>query len=257
MMKNILLLVAKPRIGKSTCIKKIVNLLGESNCTGFYTEEIRDETTGERTGFLTKTLSGEETLLASTSFDSKLKIGKYGVHIEEFEKIGLPSLKSVFHNDRTLIIDEIGPMQMCSKRFREILLKLQKTEKIIIGTICFKGCDFIEDYKKMPNVDLIELTLENRDIMPNKVMELINYLKDYHTRIERKKVKAQKYIHELERFSLDELKITLNSEHGVRKIEYRKDKKFSCTCDFCKEFATCSHIMAVESLIYQLKDRSE
>ena len=36
-----ILLTALPRTGKSTAIKKIVNMLGKDNCGGFYTEEIR------------------------------------------------------------------------------------------------------------------------------------------------------------------------------------------------------------------------
>ncbi len=111
-MKNILLLTARPRTGKSTCIKKIVDLLGKENCVGFYTEEIRDSETSERTGFMIKTLSGKQTVLASIFLDSKLKIGKYGVNIEEFEKICLPILETSLDNDKILIIDEIGPMQM-------------------------------------------------------------------------------------------------------------------------------------------------
>ncbi len=45
-----ILLTALPRTGKSTAIKKIVNMLGKDNCGGFYTEEIRED--GERVLFL-------------------------------------------------------------------------------------------------------------------------------------------------------------------------------------------------------------
>jgi len=36
-----ILLTAPPRTGKSTAIRKIVNMLGREKCGGFYTEEIR------------------------------------------------------------------------------------------------------------------------------------------------------------------------------------------------------------------------
>lgn len=90
--------------------------------------------------------------------------------------------------------------------------------------------------------------------MPEKILKLLDDLGNYNAKIKRKKIKSQRYVNELERFSLDELKLTINSEHGVRKIKYSKDNKFSCTCDFYKEFATCSHIMAIESLINKLKN---
>ncbi len=138
-MKNILLLTARPKTGKSTCIKKIIGLLGKSNCTGFYTEEIKDVDTNERIGFMIKTLTGEEILLASTFSDIKLKISKYGVNIENFEKICLPILEEALNNEKIIIIDEIGPMQMYSEKFKELLLELQKTEKKIIGTVFMKN----------------------------------------------------------------------------------------------------------------------
>lgn len=49
-----LLLTALPRTGKSTAIKKIVNMLGPNNCGGFYTEEIREN--DDRVGFRIKLL---------------------------------------------------------------------------------------------------------------------------------------------------------------------------------------------------------
>lgn len=234
--------------------KKIIDLLGKENCIGFYTEEIRDSETCQRTGFMIKTLSGKQAVLASTFFDSKLKIGKYGVNIEEFEKICLPTLESALDNDKIIIIDEIGPMQMYSERYKELLLRLEKSEKIIVGTIFSDKYDFIDDYKKLMNVDTIELTFENRDVMPQKILKLVSNIKNYNEKIKRKKMKSQKYINELDRFSLDELKITLNSEHGVRKVEYNKNKNFTCTCDFYKEFYTCSHIMAIKELINRVKN---
>jgi len=41
-MENIVLLSGEPRVGKTTALKKIIQMIGESNCIGFYTEEIRD-----------------------------------------------------------------------------------------------------------------------------------------------------------------------------------------------------------------------
>ena len=41
-MIRMILLTALPHTGKSTAIKKIIELLGTSNCGGFYTEEIRE-----------------------------------------------------------------------------------------------------------------------------------------------------------------------------------------------------------------------
>lgn len=35
------LLSGEPRIGKTTILKKIIQMIGECNCIGFYTEEVK------------------------------------------------------------------------------------------------------------------------------------------------------------------------------------------------------------------------
>ncbi|HLE08920.1 MAG TPA: nucleoside-triphosphatase, partial [Thermodesulfobacteriota bacterium] len=57
--KNILL-TGRPRVGKSTLIRKVVERLkefGYKNIGGFYTLEVRKE--GERAGFSINTLNGK------------------------------------------------------------------------------------------------------------------------------------------------------------------------------------------------------
>ena len=78
-------LTAPPKTGKSTAIKKIINMLGAKNCCGFYTKEIIED--GKRVGFKIVTLSGKEGILAHVSYDGEYRIGKYGVNLEEFEKV--------------------------------------------------------------------------------------------------------------------------------------------------------------------------
>ena len=71
-------LTAPPKTGKSTAIKKIINMLGTKNCCGFYTKEMIED--GRRVGFKIVTLNGKEGILAD-----EYRIGKYGVNLKEFE----------------------------------------------------------------------------------------------------------------------------------------------------------------------------
>lgn len=57
-----ILITAKPRMGKSAAIKNIINKVGINNCIGFYTEEIKEN--GERVGFQAVTLSGRTEIFA-------------------------------------------------------------------------------------------------------------------------------------------------------------------------------------------------
>ena len=161
-----ILLEALPRTGKSTAIKKIIDLLGINNCGGFYTEEVKEE--GERVGFRIYTLSGKTALLAHVKCESEYKISKYGVDVSTFENLCVKELEDAVNNDniKYIIIDEIGPMELFSTKYKELLIGLLNCHKPIIGTIYMNSYPWLDDFKKQENVELIEITLENRDELP-------------------------------------------------------------------------------------------
>jgi len=130
-MSNKILITAKPRTGKSTLIKKIISEVGYDKCGGFYTEEIRKD--GERTGFMIKTLDDKEAVLASVDIESDIKVSKYSVDIVAFENICLPGIEEALNNKEIIIIDEIGPMQMYSKKCKEVLSKVLNGDNKVLG----------------------------------------------------------------------------------------------------------------------------
>ncbi len=160
-----LLLTGKPHIGKSTAIKKIINCLGHENCGGFWTEEIIKENEELRTGFMIHTFDGNSGILADVNYTSDLRISRYGVNIEEFEKLCLPALETAIRDKEYVIIDEIGPMQVFSKKYQNILYKLLNSNKKIIGTIFHDSHPWLDEFKKQKSIKLYELTKENRDTL--------------------------------------------------------------------------------------------
>ncbi|MCX8015443.1 MAG: AAA family ATPase, partial [candidate division WOR-3 bacterium] len=84
----IILITGKPRSGKTTLIKNIMNKLPNKLYGGFYTEEIRDAN-NNRIGFRKKTTDGKETLLADVNLNSQHRIGKYKVNIAGVESVAL------------------------------------------------------------------------------------------------------------------------------------------------------------------------
>ena len=234
-------LTAPPKMGKSTAIKKIINMLGAKNCCGFYTKEIIED--GKRVGFKIVTLSGKEGILADVSYDGKYRIGKYGVNLEEFEKVALTELENIINTggDKYVIIDEIGPMQLFSDKYKELLLKIASTDKKIVGTAFYESYDWLDDFKKLDNVELIEINEMNRNDVPMEVVEKIS--KDdglFQTKIK----KAKKYVLYQNRFVDDGNKIIINSDHGTRVVNKLNDGGYLCSCDYFKSKGTCSHIMA-------------
>ena len=168
-----ILLTAQPKTGKTTAIHKIVDLLGIDNCGGFYTEEIRES--GERVGFKIETLSGKKGILSHINIDSKYRISKYGVDVNTFEKIGVEELKNVINdsNIKYIIIDEIGPMELYSEEYKRLLLELLNTDKPVIGTIFKNSYPWLDEFKKQDGIELIEVTLDNRDLLPYQIVSKI------------------------------------------------------------------------------------
>ena len=236
-----ILLTALPRTGKSTAIKKIVNMLGVDNCGGFYTEEIREN--AERVGFRIKTLSGRTAILSHVNIQSDYKISRYGVDLKAFEDICLNELINAV-NDPTIkyiIIDEIGPMQLFSTKYKEILIELLNCNKPIVGTIFMNPYEWLDDFKKNTNVKLVEITLDNRDILP---LEIVEEISKNDIELQRKIQKAKRYSLELERFRIVDNKMLVSSEHGLRTIT-KEHGKYICDCDFYNKNKTCSHIITI------------
>ncbi len=236
-----ILLTAQPRTGKSTAIKKIVNMLGRSNCGGFYTEEIRED--GERVGFRICTLKGKTGLLSHVNIKSDYKISRYGVDIKTFENLCINELEEAINSKKVkyIVIDEIGPMELFSSKFKDLLIKLTNSNKPIIGTIFMNSYDWLDDFKKKDNVNIIEITLDNRNELPLQVVEML--AKD-NSLLQEKIEKAKKYSLELNRFEVFDDKIIVHSLHGNRTVKI-EDGEYSCDCDFYQTNNTCSHIMAV------------
>ncbi|QOR35180.1 AAA family ATPase [Clostridium sp. 'deep sea'] len=168
-MKKKIFITAKPRTGKSTAIKKVVDLIGKENCYGFYTEEIRID--GKREGFKIITMDGREGILASTRSESKVRLSRYGLELDTFEELCISSITNLPNTDKLIIIDEVGPIQMFSESFKKTLIEVIKEPNPIIGTIFFKDHPWIDEFKNRAEVSLIEITFDNRDEIPKKLIE--------------------------------------------------------------------------------------
>ena len=165
-----LLLTGIPGIGKTTLIRAVLKQLDEIRCAGFYTEEKRHG--GQRIGFKIVTLDGQEGTLASIG-RKEPTVGRYSVHVEEFEKLALPQLDAEITPADIYVIDEIGKMELLSPRFRNKVVDLLARLSNLLATIAKKGKGFIEQLKERNDIELIEVTRENRDRLVGEIVARI------------------------------------------------------------------------------------
>jgi nucleoside-triphosphatase THEP1 len=171
-MKNILI-TGLPGIGKTTVIRKVIELCSPLKFAGFYTSEIRVNNT--RQGFKIFSLSGQEGILAHENFYSGFQVGKYGVNLKDLEDIGVKEIQRSNTAD-VIIIDEIGKMEVFSEMFCRAVEDVLDSKSIVLGTISRKAGGFIKKIHSRDDVQIVEVTSANRNSLPQY---LSNRIKEY------------------------------------------------------------------------------
>lgn len=168
--KNIFLTGA-PSSGKTTVIKKMIAGLNFP-ANGFYTQE--EKINDKRIGFLMQTLDGKTAYLAHQDIESDFKIRRYGVSIKNIESVAVPSIAPLDSN--IIILDEIGKMECFSKMFKQAAIAALDASNIVIGTITFGGDEFILKIKNRNDIEINEVTSDNRNCLPEFILNKISHL---------------------------------------------------------------------------------
>jgi nucleoside-triphosphatase len=134
--------------------------------SGFLTREMRGDGR-RRVGFEIETFGGEHGLLAHVDIKGPPRVGRYGVDLEEFERLALPALEAP--GDGVVLIDELGKMELASERFRESVLALFDSDVPIVATVHTFRHPFTDALKARPEVSTVRLTAANRDGLPEEL----------------------------------------------------------------------------------------
>jgi nucleoside-triphosphatase len=168
-LKKNIFLTGAPSSGKTTVIKKVIARLN-LRANGFYTEEER--VGGIRVGFLMRTLDGKKAYLAHQDIKSDFHIRRYGVSIENIETLAVPAIAPVGQN--VIILDEIGKMECFAEVFKTAAIRALESSNIVVGTITFGGDAFISGIKSRKDLEIHEVSPENRDALPDLILGKIS-----------------------------------------------------------------------------------
>lgn len=166
-MAKAILLTGAPGCGKTTLIRNVINRL-PGPIGGFYTQEIREGRI--RKGFEIITLDGKRGTLAHVKVRSKVKVSKYGVDINTLDALAVTAIQEAISQGGIVIIDEIGPMEIKSSRFRHTVLKALESNVTVLGTIVKRDTSFANQIKSRPDVTLIEVDFGNRDSLVDHLL---------------------------------------------------------------------------------------
>jgi nucleoside-triphosphatase len=169
--KRKVLLTGRPGCGKTTLVRRVVKELAQS-AGGFYTEEIRER--GLRRGFKIVTLDGKEGVFAHVNFKTHQRLGKYGLDLSPLETISIEAVRKAIREREVTVIDEIGPMEIRSAIFRDVVNEAFNSRAPLLGTITARPFPFTDAIKKRRDVTLIEVRGDNRE-------QLVSELSDHFT----------------------------------------------------------------------------
>ena len=105
------------------------------------------------------------------SIKSQFHIRRYGVDIHNIEEIAIPAITPI--KNQVIILDEIGKMECFSEKFMQAALTALNSPNIVIGTITLGGTDFIQQVKQRQDIVIFEVTLDNRDQLPDTILARI------------------------------------------------------------------------------------
>jgi nucleoside-triphosphatase len=163
-MKIRLGITGKPKIGKSTIIKEVIGRLKTEGIAagGMLTSDIHER--GRRVGFSIEDInSGVKGVLAHVH-QGGTKVGKYGVNLIDLDSIGANSIKDAISSPdiAVVIVDEIGPMELKSKRFINAIEEAISSDKHIIVSVHQRSeHELVRRIKH--DFEIFVVTEENRD----------------------------------------------------------------------------------------------
>lgn len=127
---------------------------------GFITQEIREK--GDRVGFqIVSYPEGKRGVLARKGMTSSYRLGSYGVNLQDLESIGCAAIEKALFSGRIIIVDEIGKMELFSKKFRGILNQALNSQQKVLATIMERKNEFADRIKAREDVTIVKMNRLN------------------------------------------------------------------------------------------------
>jgi nucleoside-triphosphatase len=168
-----LLITGRPGVGKTTLVEEVVQTMIDKGVrfSGFLTREIREN--GLRAGFKVIELPGGiEGTLATKDGASVRRVGRYGVDVEDFERVAMPALEA--RGIDFAVIDEIARMELFSSAFSARARALLSGEKPrVFATVQERSLDRLDEWGVREACEIRTLKRESREEIYRRALEWI------------------------------------------------------------------------------------
>ncbi|MGE5533265.1 MAG: NTPase [Bacillota bacterium] len=171
--KRIWILTGAPGVGKTTVLIKTVEALKANGVTvgGMVSREVRGG--NMRVGFeILDLTSGRHGWLAHINQKDGPQVGKYHVNIQDLENIGVQAITQALEKCRVITIDEIGPMELYSQKFKQIVAYALESKKLVLAVVHGKARDpLVTQVKLRGDSEVFRVTFANRDVIQEQLLK--------------------------------------------------------------------------------------
>ena len=112
--------------------------------------------------------------LAHVNIKSPQRVSEYGVDLESFEAEAVSILDPNAVDVDLFVVDEIGKMECFSDKFVDAIRRLLQSDKSLLATVAQRGSGLMDEVKSYPGVELLHLTRETRDEVPQRIAHLLD-----------------------------------------------------------------------------------
>jgi nucleoside-triphosphatase len=153
-----------PGVGKSTLVQKVAAKTG-CHVGGVLARDMRFK--DRRIGFELLDLASGATGVLADEVGAGPQLGKYRVHPEELDNVGARAVENAIGCD-LIVVDEIGPMELSSRRFVAAVEKALSSDKPML-VVLHEWSQHRLAKKIRSTFRVVTVTKDNRDSLAGEI----------------------------------------------------------------------------------------